>query len=102
MPLFSHQKQELIDAVNDELPRNLACSGIEIELTTDHGVPIEMVRIDIKPLGKKPEGFSQRERVRRCVAEALLAIGGSDFHGILYEDRHEDDTIIRFVHRAFL
>lgn len=102
MPLFSHQKQELIDAVNEELPRNLVCAGIQIELTNDHGVPVEMVCIDIKPLGKKPEGFSQRERVRRCVAEALLAIGGSDFHGILYEDKQQDDGLIRFVHRAFL
>ena len=102
MPLFSHQKQELIDAVNEELPRNLICSGIEIELTKDHGAPVEMVYIDIKPLAKKPEGFSQRERVRRCVAEALLAIGGSDFHGILYEDKPKDESVIRFVHRAFL
>ena len=49
-----------------------------------------------------PGGFSQRERVSRCVAEALLAIGGLDFHGILYEEKQEDDSLIRFVHRAFL
>ena len=102
MPLFSHHQQELIEAVNEELPRNLICSAVEIQLTTDHGAPVEMVYIDIKALGKKPEGFSQRERVRRCVAEALLAIGGPDFHGILYEEKQSDESLIRFVHRAFL
>jgi hypothetical protein len=61
-----------------------------------------MVYIEIQFLGKRPQGFSQRERVRRCVAEALVAIGGPDFHGLLYEEKQEDDSLIRFVHRAFL
>ena len=102
MPPFSHHERDLIEAVNNELPRNLVCSNLEIKMTTDHGAPVEMVLIDIKPLGKIPESFSQRERVRRCIAEALLAVGGSDFHGILYEERQEDDSIMRFVHRAFM
>ncbi len=102
MPPFSHHERDLIEAVNNELPRNLVCSHLEIKTTTDHGAPVEMVLIDIKPLGKIPESFSQRERVRRCIAEALLAVGGPDFHGILYEERQEDDSIMRFVHRAFM
>jgi hypothetical protein len=102
MPRFSHHEQDLIEAVNNELPRNLVCSHLEITTTTDHGAPVEMVLIDIKPLGKIPESFSQRERVRRCIAEALLAVGGPDFHGILYEERQVDDSIMRFVHRAFM
>ena len=102
MPLFSHHERDLIEAVNNELPRNLICSHVEIQLTTDHGAAVEMVYIEIKPLGKMPAGFSQRERVRRCVAEALLAIGGPDFHGILYEEKQADASLIRFVHRAFL
>jgi len=102
MPLFSHHEQELIEAVNNELPRNLICSHVEVQMTTDHGAAVEMVHIEIKPLGKMPEGLSQRERVRRCVAEALLAIAGPDFHGILSEGKQDDDSLIRFVHRAFL
>jgi hypothetical protein len=102
MPLFSHHERDLIEAVNNELPRNLICSHVEIRKTMDHGEAVEMVYIEIKPLGKVPEGFSQRERVRRCVAEALVAIGGPDFHGLLYEEKQQDDSLIRFVHRAFL
>jgi len=102
MPLFSHHERDLIEAVNNELPRNLVCSRVEIQTTTDHGAAVEMVCIEIKPLGKMPGGFSQRERVRRCVADALVAIGGPAFHGLLYEEKHEDPSLIRFVHRAFL
>ena len=102
MPLFSHHERDLVEAVNNELPRNLVCSRVQIKMTTDHGEAVEMVYIEVKPLGKMPEGFSQRERVRRCVAEALVAVGGPDFHGLLYEEKHEDASLIRFVHRAFL
>jgi len=102
MPLFSHHERDLIEAVNNELPRNLVCSHVEIKTTTEHGAAVEMVYIQIKPLGKMPQGFSQRERVRRCVAEALVAIGGPDFHGLLYEETQEDDSVLVFVHRAFL
>ena len=102
MPLFSHHERDLVEAVNNELPRNLVCSRVEIKTTTDQGAAVEMVYIEIQPLGKRPQGFSQRERVRWCVAEALVAIGGPDFHGLLYEDKQEDDSLIRFVHRAFL
>jgi hypothetical protein len=102
MPLFSQHERDLIEAVNNELPRSLVCSRVEIKIATDQGAAVEMVYIDIQPLGKRPEGFSQRERIRRCVAEALVAIGGPDFHGLLYEEKQEDDSLIRFVHRAFL
>jgi len=102
MPMFSHHERDLIEAVNNELPRNLVCSHLEIQTTTDHGAPVEIVVIDVKPLGKMPESFSQRERIRRCIAEALLAVGGPDFHGILYEERQEDSSLLRFIHRAFL
>jgi len=102
MPLFRHHERELIEAVNNELPRSLICSHIEIKTMTEQGAPVEMVYIDIEPLGKKPQGFSQRERIRRCVAEALVAVGGPDFHGLLYEEKQEDGSRIRFVHRAFL
>ena len=74
----------------------------DVKTTTDQGAAVEMVDIDIQALGKSPEGFSQRERIRRCVAEALVTIGGPDFHGLLYEKKLEDDSLIRFVHRAFL
>ena len=102
MPLFSHHERDLTEAVNDELPRNLVCSRVEIKTSTEHGEAVEMVYIEIKPLGKMPEGFAQRERVRRCVAEALVAIGGPDFHGLLYEEKQQDASLMRFVHRAFL
>ena len=102
MSLFGSHEQDLIEAVNQELPRNLVCSRVEVKVTSDHGAAVEMVLIDVKPLGKMPESFSQRERVRRCVAEALLAVGGPDFHGILYEDKQEEKSVMRFVHRAFM
>ena len=102
MPLFSQHERDLIEAVNNELPRNLVCSHLEIKVTTDHGAPVETILIEIKPQGKFSQSFSQHERVRRCIAEALLAIGGPDFHGILYEEKQEDDSVMRFVHRAFM
>ena len=102
MSLFSRHEQNLVHVINEELPRNLVCARVDVQLTSDHGAAVEMVVIDIKPLGKMPESFSQRERVRRCVAEALLGVGGPDFHGILYEEKQDDQGIMRFVHRAFL
>jgi len=102
MSLFGRHERDLIEAINSELPRSLVCSKVEIKATTDHGANVERVYIDIKPLGKMPAGFSQRERVRRCVADALVVIGGPAFHGLLYEEKHEDPSLIRFVHRAFL
>ena len=100
--LFSSHEQDLIEAVNQELPRNLVCSRVGVKMTSDHAAAVEMVLINVKPVGKMPESFSQRERVRRCVAEALLAVGGSDFHSILYEDKQEDKSVMRSVHRALM
>ena len=102
MSLFSSHEQDLIEAINDELPRNLVCTRVEVKMTSDHGAAVELVLVEIKPTGKMPESFFQRERVRRCVAEALLAVGGPEFHGILSEDKQEDNSLMRFVHRAFI
>ncbi|PWT73622.1 MAG: hypothetical protein C5B46_05160 [Proteobacteria bacterium] len=102
MTLFDNHKADLIEAINQELPRNLICSRVDVQMTTDHGAPVELVYIDVKPLAKMPESFSQRERVRRCVADALLAVGGAEFHGILVEEKQDDQSVMRFVHRAVL